>query len=346
MLKKLKHFLIPHEHNDHKPHALRTKTLLGLVVLILILEVLLYAQVFLHRDTDQLAAVLPSILINQTNSQRASLNLGNLKQSDLLTQAAQLKANDMAAKGYFSHNTPEGYLPWHWLQLVGYGYSHAGENLAVNFADSVDVTKAWMNSPLHKANIVNNKYTEIGIAVASGKYKGRQTVFVVQFFGKPIIASNVATTPTAPVVPQATPAPAPAKTVSIPKPTAAIPAIKVPVPKVLGGEDVQVAAVPLEPAIEVPTAVVETNDSNTTLEQITSAPKTVAAYVFGAILLFLISALALAVFIKIRVQHPKMIAATIAVVVLVAGLAYFNELVISGMVELPTDIVASVVSSF
>jgi hypothetical protein len=54
-----------------------------------------------------------------------------------------------------------------------------------DFDDSEDVEKAWMNSPTHKANILNNRYTEIGISTAIGTYKGEKTTFVVQMFGTP-----------------------------------------------------------------------------------------------------------------------------------------------------------------
>jgi len=53
----------------------------------------------------------------------------------LLEQAAQLKANDMAEKGYFAHTSPDGKTPWEWLKDVSYPFLAAGENLAVNFLD-------------------------------------------------------------------------------------------------------------------------------------------------------------------------------------------------------------------
>jgi len=55
----------------------------------------------------------------------------------------------------------------------------------VNFVDSSEVHRAWMNSPTHKANIIQPRFTEIGVATAEGIYKGKQAIFVVQFFGVP-----------------------------------------------------------------------------------------------------------------------------------------------------------------
>lgn len=99
-----------------------------------------------------------------------------------------MKAQDMATKGYFAHTSPEGKkTPWYWLKQVGYQYQYAGENLAINFTDSKDVTNAWMNSPTHKANIVKDKYTEVGTGIATGLYEGRETVFVAQVYANPIV---------------------------------------------------------------------------------------------------------------------------------------------------------------
>jgi hypothetical protein len=107
----------------------------------------------------------------------------------LLTVAAQDKANDEATKGYFAHTSPQGLTPWYWFQQVGYNFDYAGENLAVNFSDSEDVTTAWMNSPEHRANILNTDFTQIGIAAAQGVYEGEPTTFVVEEFGTPAPAA-------------------------------------------------------------------------------------------------------------------------------------------------------------
>ncbi len=98
-----------------------------------------------------------------------------------------MKADDMATKGYFAHTSPEGLTPWYWFAQVGYNYTYAGENLAINFNESKDVDTAWLASPTHRANILNSHYTEIGIATAQGMYKGVQATFVVQMFGTPVV---------------------------------------------------------------------------------------------------------------------------------------------------------------
>jgi len=131
------------------------------------------------------AAVISAVLVDLANDDRTELALPELKVNPVLVAAAQAKADDMAAKSYFSHTSPEGYNSWHWFKEAGYDYHYAGENLAVNFSDSSDVQEAWMASPTHRENIVNLRYSEIGIATAVGMYKGKEAVFAVQMFGRP-----------------------------------------------------------------------------------------------------------------------------------------------------------------
>lgn len=134
---------------------------------------------------DSISTIYTALLVDMTNKNRASANISELKVNTLLEKAAQMKADDMASKSYFSHNTPEGKTPWYWLERVGYKYIYAGENLAVNFENSEQVERAWMNSKGHFLNIMNPKFTEIGIATSTGVYKGKTAIFVVQMFGHP-----------------------------------------------------------------------------------------------------------------------------------------------------------------
>ena len=135
--------------------------------------------------STQLAAVVTSVLVDLTNQDRAQNQIDGLTINPLLTEAAQAKANDMATKGYFAHTSPQGLTSWYWFQQAGYSFSYAGENLAVDFTDSDTVNQAWMNSPEHRANILNSHFTDIGIAEAQGVYEGQETTFIVEMFGTP-----------------------------------------------------------------------------------------------------------------------------------------------------------------
>lgn len=60
------------------------------------------------------------------------------------------------------------------------------ENLAVDFSDSEDIQRAWMNSEKHRENVLNKDFIEVGIGIAQGLLNGRNTIFVVQEFGTPM----------------------------------------------------------------------------------------------------------------------------------------------------------------
>jgi hypothetical protein len=92
----------------------------------------------------------------------------------------------MFKQQYFEHINPQGIGPGDLARQVDYIFISEGENLALgNFSDDQDLLTAWMDSPGHRANILNTKFEEIGVAVGQGMYEGRQTWLAVQEFGKP-----------------------------------------------------------------------------------------------------------------------------------------------------------------
>lgn len=193
MRRHLKNYLIPHEGNGHKPHALREASVLALALIVLLLFGFSIFQAVLVRTNEEfLAAVVPAVLVDLANEDRTDDGLGELTVSPILEEAARMKAEDMAKNEYFAHVSPAGLEPWYWIYKAGYQFSKAGENLAVNFTDSKDVNRAWMNSPGHRANIMNAAFTEVGIAAVSGTYKGKKTIYIVQMFGTPSVVAEVA----------------------------------------------------------------------------------------------------------------------------------------------------------
>ena len=126
-------------------------------------------------------------VLGQTNSHRAENNLKPLVINNQLSHAASLKINNMLQGQYFGHISPEGLGPDYWIENAGYEYILIGENLALgNFENDKELVQAWMDSPGHRANILNDKYTEIGIAVSSGIFEGKETWLAVQTFGLPL----------------------------------------------------------------------------------------------------------------------------------------------------------------
>ncbi len=124
-------------------------------------------------------------LIEQTNSERAVKGLEPLKTNSKLAKAASRKAADIIQKNYFAHTTPSGKPFYRFIQESDYTYRSAGENLAISFTTAEDTIAAWMMSQKHRENMLDKNYEEIGIAVASGNFQGKNTIVVVQLFGEP-----------------------------------------------------------------------------------------------------------------------------------------------------------------
>ena len=134
--------------------------------------------------------LVKSKIIAQTNMQRFDNGmLPPLSENAKLNAAALVKANDLFKNQYFEHVSPSGVDPGTLVKNAGYEYIVSGENLILgNFKDEAEVVQKWMDCPGHRANILNNRFTEIGVAVIKGTYKG-QTVWIgVQEFGLPLSA--------------------------------------------------------------------------------------------------------------------------------------------------------------
>jgi hypothetical protein len=169
------------------------------------------------------AAVTTSSILNLINAERSKARLSPVVNNAKLTEAAQMKADDMLSKGYFAHVGPDGKDPLSWYAKVGYNWSWAGEILALsqNTESDTAIMTAWMNSPEHRFIIMDLRYTETGIGIAIGTYQGQQTVFVAEEFGLPkVIATAPAPTPVAISIP--TQAPTQAQVPSIPVPVQTI----------------------------------------------------------------------------------------------------------------------------
>lgn len=137
-------------------------------------------------------------LLVATNYQRTQNNQSALGINNQLTAAAQAKANDMVARNYWSHTTPDGQEPWAFIQQADYKYQKAGENLAYGFDTSNNIVAGWMNSEDHRANLLDSAYSEVGFGYAnSSNYQntGPETV-VVAMYGSRV--KGISTTPSSP----------------------------------------------------------------------------------------------------------------------------------------------------
>lgn len=133
-----------------------------------------------------------------TNQQRSANGLPALDWNAALANSAWLKATDICANGYWAHTAPDGTTGWQLMSRSGYNYTVAGENLAKGFTDDVDVVAGWMASAGHRANILDQRYMDIGVGSASCMFEGAETTIVVAHYGKAASSAAHARKSTAP----------------------------------------------------------------------------------------------------------------------------------------------------
>jgi hypothetical protein len=198
---KLKLAFVPVEENNYRPKFLEGRVLLWCLLALFVLKALTVPFLIYFPKNVFFGDVSKMALIELLNKDRQSQGLAPLQENPELDSAAIMKAQDMLAKDYFAHVSPQGITPWYWFRLADYNYQTAGENLAIGFLDSGEVEQAWLDSPLHRANLLNPNYKDIGIAVISGEFGQSQTTVVVQLFGtlQPVAAQQKAATATAEV---------------------------------------------------------------------------------------------------------------------------------------------------
>ncbi len=182
------HLFHPQRSNNHRPRVLHPQAYIVYVSLGCLFLAGVQSLSLLNKTGAVLgfaSSITPEQVIEKTNAERKTIGLPTLTLNDQLTQAAQKKGQDMFASQYWAHVSPTGKEPWSFMREAGYDYQAAGENLARDFSSSDPMMQAWMASPTHRANIVNPKYTQIGIAVIDGTLNGYETTLVVQMFGVP-----------------------------------------------------------------------------------------------------------------------------------------------------------------
>lgn len=243
LLETIAHLFHPRRSNNHRPKLLHPEALIGLLFIAVGGYMLIQSTNHVGLPRGLVLGYASNISTTQvvelSNKERESAGLSNLTLNTQLSAAANAKAQDMFAHQYWAHTSPTGREPWDFIHESGYRYRVAGENLARDFMETPEMVSAWMASPTHRANIMNAKYSEIGVAVVNGMLNGTETTLVVQMFGTPTVAGappptltdNAATVEltndqtaqpnqpaTQPSVPQPSQAPAPNITNPVPSP--------------------------------------------------------------------------------------------------------------------------------
>ncbi|KHF34132.1 Cysteine-rich secretory protein family protein [Paenibacillus sp. P1XP2] len=118
------------------------------------------------KDSTQFAQQV----LDLVNKERSKAGLGSLSMDDELSKMAMAKAQDMYNNNYFDHNSPTHGSPFDMMKEYGITYQSAGENIAKGQTTPTQVMNDWMNSPGHKANILNKSFTKIGIAFYNNEW--------------------------------------------------------------------------------------------------------------------------------------------------------------------------------
>jgi uncharacterized protein YkwD len=125
-------------------------------------------------------------VLELTNAQRLQAGLQPLTLNSKLNNAAQAHSQDMALHDFFDHKGSNGSSIGDRAIASGYNFSRLGENIAAGYATPEDVVQGWLNSPGHRANILNASYREIGIGyyyLANDTGNVNQNYYWTQDFG-------------------------------------------------------------------------------------------------------------------------------------------------------------------
>lgn len=288
-----KDYFVPHEGNGHKPKILRTKSLLFIILTTLLVKAAVTGYLFLiYPNQAKMSEEITVRLLDLINLDRKNNNLYNLKADSVLTKAALAKAQDMLANNYFSHYGPQGKKPWDWIDRSAYPYLYAGENLAMNFSSAGNVHAALMQSSLHRKNILNGKYKDIGLAVLNGRLNSEKTNVLVELFASKQTAS------------------AKIERIEIQPTAEAIKATSAPI----------VASAEIQPT--VPTAIITPlKDSKINLAQ-----KLVvySGYFYIILLAFMTVSLLINILVKANVQYKPMIVQALLVILFITSMIYIR----------------------
>lgn len=126
-------------------------------------------------------------IIQETNIFRTQNNLQKLTTNQTLNKMAKEKMEDMFNRGYFEHISPLGVSIEDIALENKYDYLVIGENLALgSFKTAKEVVDAWAKSEPHRKNMLDIRYSEIGVALQKALFNGHPTIIIVQHFGKSI----------------------------------------------------------------------------------------------------------------------------------------------------------------
>ncbi len=200
-----------------------------------------------NRQLIQASDLTIENIMTAVNQQRSLRNLVTLNTNLKLSGAAQSKTDDMQARHYFAHVDPDGHYIWDKIVASGYTpYLQLGENLAIEFFDTDSLISAWMNSPTHRANVLQEGFRDQGMGVTFGDENANQYhSAIANTFGTLVAPPKAKPATPKQAVKPTTNIPAKAKPVAIkPKPASNAPLTTKPKPVVTKTSVHPIAAIP------------------------------------------------------------------------------------------------------
>lgn len=184
------------------PQFKRPKNYHPIKVFFLLFAVFFLAFYFIYSNGNlsfnkKVQSLTYETLLVNTNNQRQLFDKKPLQLDEGLSKAATAKALDMVQRNYWSHYTPDGQPPWYFLNQINYKYSKAGENLSYGFSSSPEVIRAWMNSPSHRANLLDTGFNKVGFGIAtSSNFNGKgPSVVVVAMYANDSVTTETPAEP-------------------------------------------------------------------------------------------------------------------------------------------------------
>ena len=121
-------------------------------------------------------------VFRMVNEERTSRGIAALTLNSMLTDLAVLKSRDMRDNNYFGHTSPTYGTPGQMLNRFGVSWRAYGENIAAGQTTPEEVMRVWMNSPGHRANILDPRFTDIGVRYVTGTATSRYQTYWTQLF--------------------------------------------------------------------------------------------------------------------------------------------------------------------
>lgn len=124
-------------------------------------------------------------LLEAANRARREHGLGILRRDPRLDRAAQARAEEMAAERWYGHVGPGGQDPDDAVRATGYAFRKLGENLAQGATSAEKVTEQWLESPTHRENLLEPRFTRVGLGFVAGEPDSGFERIWVQLFAVP-----------------------------------------------------------------------------------------------------------------------------------------------------------------